>query len=183
MIAPYKLRIGTRSKEARRLFDDFSDRNAFMADEKVDLATPRINFGRLYAFACNPEPSLDPEVSAALKKDVRLAAHFCRIVESCAIANLPRVAAADTNSITIREGNGCRVWLEPSEAEPDQVYLIIKLSGPDVKPKNMILFDEGLYKLSHSLPPARNGTIQLLFQHDDELIEALSRPKSEVYFS
>ena len=53
----------------------------------------------------------------------------------------------------------------------------------DVSSLGLGFFDEGLYILSRSLPPARNGTIQLLFQHDDELIETLSRPKSEVYFS
>ena len=81
----------------------------------------------------------------------------------------------------MRNGDGCHMRMVPSEAEPDQIYVIFELNDPDARPKNMILFDRGLYDRSCPLPAARDGIIQLFLQRNDTLISKLRHPRSEVY--
>ncbi len=181
MIAPYKVPTGKRLERARQIFDAFADRDALTAGESTASSGTRIAFSRLYAFAANPDPSQDPALSGALKTDARLAADFRQVLEINAIANLPRVAAVDTGPMTTRDGEGCRMWMVPSEAEPDQMYVIFELNDRDAQPKNLVLLDGGLFDLTYPLPPARNGTIQLIVKREDRLVGKLGRPRSEVY--
>ncbi len=105
-----------------------------------------IPFSRLYAFAANPDQSADPELSDALVRDTKLARHFHHLCEQNAVARLPRVAAAGDEPLPSRDGDGCRLRLEPSRAEPEQVYLIVEFNDTAANPENLLLFEGGTWR-------------------------------------
>ena len=141
-----------------------------------------IPFSRLYAFAANPDRSADPEMSEMLANDEKLAAHFHYLCARTAVARLPRVAAAGTELLGSRDGDKCRLRLESSQAEPDQVYLIVELADNEASPQNLLLFEDGKWGGSYPLPTAREGIIMLLEKADSDLVTALRHPRSEVLF-
>lgn len=164
--------------------DVFCARDAWseLTGEQHETDVTAIPFSRLYAFATNPDRSADPEISEALMRDAKLALHFHHLCEQNAVARLPRVAAAGNEPLLSRDGDGCRLRLEPSRAEPEQVYLIVELNDTAANPENLLLFEGGTWRGTYPLPKARDGIILLLEKHDSDLVTALRHPRSEVFF-
>jgi hypothetical protein len=135
---------------------------------------------RLFAYA-NGMIASDPGVDAALAADPRLAATFTAMLDRAAPWRLPRLAAASAGTATVRTGENCRIELRTSAAEPSQVYVIIELAAPESAPSRLFVARAGAGVVSAELPPARDGTIQLLSGADAPLVAALRDVGAEIY--
>ena len=88
---------------------------------------PRPSFARLYAALRSGGP-LPDDLNAALAADPAFRADFSLLVERCALAHLPRAAAAASAGVLERrEAGGCTLRLISSRAGDGQVYLLIEL--------------------------------------------------------
>ena len=158
-----------------------TDWDGLMATGDVDPPAPRIAFSRLYEFAADADPAGDPEICAALESDARLAGDFRRILERMAAVRLPRVAAAGSGPIGGRDGEGCRIRFEPSQAESTQTYVIIELADAAAEPAALFIVDAEPRCLSFAMPAARDGIIQLLEDDRSALLAGLRDIKTEVF--
>ena len=142
------------------------------------LAAP-IAPSRLFAYASGMIGD-DPAIDVALAADGPLAADFARMLDRAAPWRLPRLAAASAGDATVRTGENCRIELRASAAEPSQVYVIIELAAPEDAPTRLFVARAGGV-VSAELPPARDGTIQLLSGADTPLVAALRDVGAEIY--
>jgi len=141
----------------------------------------RISFGRLYAYAVEPDV-LDPELDGALQADETLREDFQRLLERTAMIRVPRVAAASPGTIMSRVGDGCQIRFQASRAEPNQTYVIIDLTDKEARaPTNMFVVNSRSECMKFSLPPARNGIIQFLVEQGSDLLVGLLDIKNEVF--
>ena len=137
-------------------------------------ASPGIAFSRLYQYA-RGDISLDTELLAALKQDKTLARDFNALLQKLSWDSLPQVAAASTDSdLRLRETDLCTIRIEPSRAEPDQVYVILELKDPAASPPDLLITsaaDGAIETLA--LPQPDDGIIQLLLQADAAILLAM----------
>ena len=164
----------------RARFVDEDDTRQVMA--ALQTTTPTVAFSRLWRLATG-DLNADAELSATLRQDRKLAADFNALLQKVAWSHLPQVAAASSGEeLRLRETDLCAIRIEPSRAEPEQVYVIIELKDPAATaPASLITSaaDGGLENMT--LPAARDGVIQLLLQRDNALLLALQAHGTEVY--
>jgi len=153
------------------------------ADPEAAASRP-IPVSRLYDYATDAQRDDDAEVEEALARDPRLAADLRRLLEKTALRHVPRAVAASTGPVRERHGEGCRVRLQPSRAEPGQTYVIIEIappSDPAESPRALFVCDAGNRCRRYTLPEARDGVVQLLAEAQSDLVRALEDIRSEVY--
>ena len=96
-------------------------------DPRPPKPNQRPSFARLYAALRSGAP-LPQGLSAALAADPAFRADFSLLVERCALAHLPRAAAAASAGVLERrQAGGCTLRLISSRAGDGQVYLLIEL--------------------------------------------------------
>ena len=161
---------------------------AFMDLDDITKATAeltrrrRIALSRLYTYLTEPGSPEDPELERALEEDPALRADFRRLLEKTASSYLPQIAAASSGTVEWRDGPGCRIRFEASRAEPSQTYVIIELSDPETPIPNALFVCYAEYRcVKFSLPPARDGIIQILLEQDSDLLAKLRDIKTEVF--
>ena len=120
------------------LIDEAAEHAEPMPDGATHPLSPgeRPSFARLYGALRSGGP-LPEGLSAALGADPALRADFSLLVERCALAHLPRAAAAaSAGALERREAGGCTLRLISSRAGDGQVYLLIELpeGGADAPP-------------------------------------------------
>jgi hypothetical protein len=145
-------------------------------------AEPTIAFSRLWRFASG-EVTHDDELLTALRTDTKLSADFNALLQKVSWSHLPQAAAASTNEdLRLRETDLCAIRIEPSRAEPDQVYVIIELKDAEAKaPRSLITNAADGTIESLELPAAQGDVIQLLLQSDDAVLMALQDHGTEVF--
>ena len=90
-------------------------------------AGERPPFGTLYRALRSGGP-LPEDLDVALAADPALRADFLLLIERCALAHLPRAAAAaSAGALERREAGGCTLRFISSRAGDGQVYLLIEL--------------------------------------------------------
>ncbi len=142
----------------------------------------KLGFGDVYAYVNQPDCPLSPELKEALAADPRLREALMRLLSKTAGYRAPRSAAASTQLLESRHGEGFTIRLRPSRAEPLQVYVVIELLSKAAEPpKTLFITDEQDGLLKQALPEARGGTVQLLAETGSDLIQALRNPRSEVF--
>ncbi len=169
-----------RDPLAARLYDLFESERELRRQPELSESGGTIAFSRLYAYATGSRAE-DPGVEAALARDGALRKDFQRLLERAAVYYVPQVAAASSGRVSVREGAGCRIRLEPSKAEAGQVYVIVELADKAAQPMTMFVVDGDGQTLRLPLPAARDGVIQILAAEGSELVTALGDLKSEVY--
>ena len=153
----------------------FTDEDNFRQSmTAMQEAEPGIAFSRLYQYA-RGDISLDAALLAALKQNKSLARDFNALLQKLSWDSLPQVAAATTDTdLRLRETDLCAIRIEPSRAEPDQVYVILELKDPAAAPPDLLITsaaDGGIETLA--LPDPDDGVIQLLLQADDAVLLAM----------
>ena len=145
-------------------------------------ATPGIPFSRLWRFASG-EVTHDAGLLAALRQDKKLTADFNALLQKISWSHFPQVAAASTDeTLSLRETDLCTIRIEPSRAEPNQVYVIIELKDPDASAPGSLITSASDGSLeSMELPTDQSGVIQLLLEKDNALLIALSDHSTEVF--
>jgi len=144
-------------------------------------AAPALGFARLYDYATGGADG-DGQIAAALDANPRLNADLRLLLSKVAFNHLPEVAAASSGELETREADQCRIRIEPSRAEPDQVYLIIELTDPAAATP-WVLFACGADGRSDriELPEGRDGVIQVLLDRAAPILVQLRDPGTEVF--
>jgi hypothetical protein len=145
-------------------------------------AEPTIAFSRLWRFASG-QVTHDAELLTALKHDTKLASDFNALLQKVSWSHLPQAAAASTDDdLRLRETDLCAIRIEPSRAEPDQVYVIIELKDAEgTSPRSLITSAADGTLENLELPAPQGGVIQVLLQHDDAVLIALRDHATEVF--
>ena len=95
---------------------------------------------------------------------------------------LPEAMAASSEEYPIRHGNGCTIRMEPSRAEPDQIYVIIEITGNvDQSPRSMFVCEEDKTCTRFELPELKDGIVQFISDSQSRLIKLLMNPKTEAF--
>lgn len=149
-----------------------------------ERSTRPVSLSRLYDYAVNAGRGDDAEVERALEQSPGLAADLRLLLEKTALRHVPRAAAAAAGPVRERHGDGCRVRLQPSRAEPGQVYVIIEMAPVAESaeaPRALFVCDSENRCQRHALPEPRDGVIQLLAEAQSDLVRALQDIKTEIY--
>jgi len=142
----------------------------------------QVSMTRLYNYARGISGEEDVEIVKALTENLMLRRILKTMVTGAAMYHLPEAMAASTEDLPAREGDGCRIRMEESRAEPDQVYVIVELSNPEAEtPSALVVCDEDMMCRQFVLPEARGGIAQLIAERGSHLVQMLANPKSEAY--
>lgn len=143
-----------------------------------------IGFSELYAYATDPGIAPSVALTTTLSTDGALRATLRRILANTAIGRLPQVAAASSGTIESREGDGCRIEINPSRADAGRVYILITLTESWVRtPTTLFVYSPEGRSTKVALPEAQDGRIPLLVESDSEVARALRDIATEVYLS
>ena len=95
---------------------------------------------------------------------------------------MPRAAAASTGAVSQRTGEGWRLRVSPSEAEPTQAIVVIEFDDRDEPGARWLIacYEDDQYQ-RFALPVARGGVIQILEEIEAPLVQALQDPSTEVF--
>ncbi len=138
-----------------------------------------VSASRLYTYAIQGD---DQGVRQALGTDLALRRAYRRLLQKVSRFHIPEAVAASTEEFPERHSDGCKIRLQVSRAQPDQLYLIIELSDQRAdSPKSLNVFgsDEACETLD--LPVQRNGVMQLIIERESPLAHMLADPKSEIF--
>ena len=136
---------------------------------------------RLYAYLTS-FTGVDEKLELKVQENVNLRRLYREIVDQTARYRLPEAMAASSEEYPIRHGNGCTIRMEPSRAEPDQVYVIIEFTGDvDQVPRSMFVCAEDKTCTRFELPELKDGIVQFISDSQSNLIKLLMNPKTEAF--
>jgi hypothetical protein len=185
MTSRLEIPSGAALAEAEAMFDALLKVDALRRSDAGGEGRARpVPLSRLYDYATQAPRGDDAGVEEALERDPRLAADLRLLLERTALRQLPRAAAAAAGPLRERHGDGCRVRLQPSRAEPGQVYVIIEMApGAETGdlPRALFVCDAENRCRRHALPEPRDGVIQLLAETQSDLVRGLEDIKTEIY--
>lgn len=175
------LPVDTGLDAAKAAFEDEDTLRQAIEAAAEGSARPAIAFHRLHAFAAGVGED-DADLRRALAEDEHLRADLNALLVKTATNHLPEVAAASSQELTLRESAGCRIRIEPSRAEPDQVYIIIELLDRAAGlPTTLVSCTaEGRYDRLE-LPEGRDGVVQVLLDNSAPVLESLRDHGTEVF--
>ncbi len=183
MTTRFEIPEGAVRAQAETLFDALLRLDALKRPPE-EPASRSVPLSRLYDYATQAARDDDAAVEKALERDPRLAADLRLLLEKTALRHVPRAAAAGSGPVRERHGEGCRVRLQPSRAEPGQLYVIIEVAPPAPAaeaPRTLFVCDAENRCRRYLLPEARDGVVQLLAEAQSDLVRALEDIRSEVY--
>ncbi|MDP6691370.1 MAG: hypothetical protein QF384_17890 [Alphaproteobacteria bacterium] len=167
---------------ARERFAELSESRALL--DGVAKAQPTaISAGRLYAHAVAPNPVPDTALDAALEGNLALRRVYRGYLAGAAVYRLGEVIAASTEQIPPRRGDGCRITVEPSQAEAGQYIVILELDGGGegarAAPGTLLLCDRDDRCFRFALPSPHRGVIQFIVTAEDPILPLLRDPRTE----
>ena len=140
-----------------------------------------ISFAEIYAYATKPDYNPSDQLLMALSEDSRVRRDFEMLLRNTSPYFLPQVAAASSGEISNRAIDGCKLTFRSSRADPKQLFVIIEMSDIDASPSCLFVCPEGQPTEKVTLPRARGGKIQLLFEADARVLRALRDINTEVF--
>ncbi len=174
--------LARRTFEALCLRDELEFRDPGpLSEESTKESPPAVSFSELFELVRDRARPLDPENSAALSANPRLAADFRRLIANLAQYQAPRMAAASTGEVHRREGAGFAIEFRASRVDRTQVYVSIRLATAERKAPEVLFVSRAGGLLKYPLPPLLGDTVQLLLETGSELLTALQDPSSEVF--
>jgi hypothetical protein len=175
-MSDYKVPNDSELISVKQKFSELSQIDEFLApSENQSAISPSV----LFAYANGAE---NTNVERALGENPVLRRVYRKMLENAAVYYVPEAMAASSDNIVAREGKGCRIRMEPSRAEPNQVYVIIELSGNEkVAPTTLVVCDVESNCSRFPLPKVREGVAQIIADRDADLVRLLSDPKTEAF--
>jgi hypothetical protein len=123
-----------------------------------------------------------PHIQRALAADPRLRLDLDRLLRRTANWHGPRASAASSGQLEMRTGDGFQIQMKPSRASPDQVYVLIALTGTLGRtPTTLVIRSAAGEYVKWPLPRAQSGVIQVLTEEASDALRLLRDPKSELY--
>tara|TARA_B100000315_G_scaffold260857_1_gene326434 strand:- start:6290 stop:6835 length:546 start_codon:yes stop_codon:yes gene_type:complete len=179
-MSDYKIPGDEKLQAAKQKFSELSQIDELLSSsEKLSSVSP----SALFAYANGAE---NETVEKALGENLALRRIYRDMLEKNAVYYVPEAMAASSakksDDILSREGKGCRIRMEPSRAEPNQVYVIVELSGNEkVTPTTLVVCDVEANCSRFPLPKIRDGVAQIIADRDADLVRLLSDPKTEAF--
>ena len=170
-----------RSEMARRFADDLAadELVAGEAPAEADARPPR--FDELYSAAMAPVAALSDSLSVSLETDVAVRTAFEAMLQDCALCWFPAAAAASSGDLNLREEEGFRIWIRPSSAGGDQVYVLIRAEeGRTGKAVALVALPPDGPPVREALPEAIDGVYQLIERSDSALVRAIRDSASKL---
>jgi hypothetical protein len=124
------------------------------------------------------------EVDAVLARSRAARGVYRRAVAESARFSLPEARAASSRHTAARHGEGCRIRIEPSRAEPDQFYVVVELAKETpagAAPTSLIVCDHDDRCQRFALPPVRDGIAQIIAEAGSDLMRLIGDPNTRVY--
>ncbi len=175
-MSDYKVLNEGTLKTTKQKFSELSQADEILTSSESHNA---VSPSQLFAYANGAK---NEYVEKALSEDLNLRCIHRDLVKRGAVYYVPEVRAASSDLIVSREGRGCRIRMEPSRAEPDQVYVIIELSGDEkTLPTMLVVCDVESNCSRFPLPKVRDGVVQIIADRDADLVRLLSNPKTEAF--
>ncbi|MDA1323146.1 MAG: hypothetical protein O3C34_00230 [Proteobacteria bacterium] len=162
----------------------------FIARESLDGLTARdhatmkpvVSFHDIYRYATDPAVTPSTDLARALATDARAREDLRCLLARVAPYRPVSRAAASSGTVTTRSGSGFEISLRESRADPDQLYLIIKLANTAIPaPGTLFVIGDGDGCRKVPLPKPIGGVIQLLLDTGSDLVGALCNPKTDVF--
>lgn len=140
------------------------------------------SFDQLYAAARDPSAALTEPLAAALAADSRARAKFEALLRDGSVCWFPLAAAAAGEAgLDAREEAGFRIWIRPSSAGNDQVYVLIRAAQSAVaKPTAVVALPPAGPPVCAPLPDDIDGVYQLIEREDSPLVRAIRDPASKL---
>jgi hypothetical protein len=114
--------------------------------------------------------------SLELSRDLRL------LLERATNYSIPQVAAASSEIVEERLGEGCIIRIRPSTAEPLQTYILIELVGNQpVVPRALFVCQPNGQCTKFSLTYPKENIIQLLVENGSPLLMNLQDLDTEIF--
>ncbi|GAB6052790.1 hypothetical protein JCM17960_16100 [Magnetospira thiophila] len=137
---------------------------------------------RLSAYAQGSLSWPQPDLEQALGRHLPLRRAFRAMVQAAATHHVPRARAASSEALPTREGTDCRLSLRESRAEPDQLYLVVEISGtPPEGPTTLVICDSADNMTQIALPTPRKGVVQVILDRQSDAVRMLADPQTEAY--
>jgi len=123
-----------------------------------------------------------PRIRRALASDPRLRLDLDRLLQRTASWHGPRASAASSGQLETRTGDGFQIQMKSSRAAPDQVYVLIALTGALGRtPSTLVIRSAAGEYIKWPLPRAQAGVIQVLTDEASDVLRLLRDPRSELY--
>lgn len=148
---------------------------------EANIAEPMICFNDLYRYATDPEAPLKEGFSRVLSTNPKLRNDMRILLERVAPLQPISRAAAASGSTTTRFGTGFQMTLRESQADRDQLYVIIKLEDQSCTPNTLFVINDSEGCDRVPLPKPTDGTVQLLLGSNSTLAMSLRDPKTDVF--
>lgn len=168
--------------DAREIFSGLSAMNDVLIEAAGADIVAAVAPADLYAFALGNTGAAASKVEAALRTSASIRAAFHDLLSRASDFHVPRAMAAASDDIDIRESADCRISIQPSEAAPGQVYVIVELTHASSRdPKVMHLMGAGDVYHRTELPEFYDGVAQLIVEATSEIITLIQDPDTEVF--
>lgn len=170
-----------RSAMAQRFAVDLGVDELVSEEAPAAVAERPLRFDELYAAAVDPIGSLDERLSNMLAGDATLRATFEAILRDRALCWFPAAAAASSGDMDMREEDGFQIWIRPSSAGGDQVYVLIRSAeGQTGTPSALVALPPKDPPVRAPLPEEIDGIHQLIERADSALVRAIQDPASKL---
>ncbi len=169
----------TRQEFLRRSFVDEALGDELFAVSRDSWQQDRVSPSVLYEIAQGHRP-LGHDIERAFDQYPHLRALYICMIEAVSVFYFGEARAASAGDI-VRTIAGCRIWMEKSQAEVNQVYVIIEFEEEDPGVNSLIIVDQEKRITSFELPSTRHKICQMIVEQGDELLSLLNDPKTVVY--
>lgn len=144
-------------------------------------AEPTVCFNDLYRYAREPDAPVKAGLTRLISTNPKLRNDMRILLERVAPLRPISRAAASSGSTTTRFGTGFQMTLRESQADREQLYVIIKLQDQTCSPNTLFVINdtEGCDRIP--LPEPTDGTVQLLLGSNSTLAVSLRDPKTDVF--
>ena len=136
-----------------------------------------------------PGGERDILVKKALETDLGLYACYRRLRDYSSKVIIPKSAMASSHKVERRDGDGFRVFMKPSRANPDQIYVILECdesTGIADEQEIILLIElegaarENGFPMRMTFPPVSGGRTSLLLSRSNPVLDRLSDDDCEI---
>ena len=105
---------------------------------------------------------------------------FFRIIDECSVYRFNEAVAASSGSMQ-RVVSGCKITIEPSLAETNQIYLIIEFQDETSNVSQLVTFDDKSRAFSIELPAIESKVCQLLLDKHHPILSLILKPSTIIF--
>ncbi len=179
-MSKYNVPEGKNLEAAKDVFADLSGVNELLSD--VCVKSGQISPATLFAHANGQGAAFDAGVKAALANNPSLRTVYRKFLDQASAYYVPEAMAASSEALLERIGKGCRIRMEQSRAQSEQIYVIVELEeAQGGAPSALVICDTDLSCATYELPAFRDGIAQLIAERGSELVRLLNNPKTEAF--